>query len=146
MSKKLGLGNGAYGAYVNSVSKDSPADKAGIKKGDVITKIDGEQVDTSTTLITEIRSHKVGDKVTLTILRDGKEQDFEVELTSDTAITDDSDNENSADGNGSNSTEDSPYSNLQQRLLEFLEEQQNGSSGNQGNSGGLNGFGMRRNG
>lgn len=146
MSKKLGLGNGAYGAYVNSVSKDSPADKAGIKKGDVITKIDGEQVDTSTTLITEIRSHKVGDKVTLTILRDGKEQDFEVELTSDTAITDDSDNENSTDGNGNNSTEDSPYSNLQQRLLEFLEEQQNGDSGNQGNSGGLNGFGMRRNG
>ena len=147
MSKKLGLGNGAYGAYVNSVSKDSPADKAGIKKGDVITKIDGEQVDAATTLITDIRSHKVGDKVTLTILRDGKEQDLEVELTSDSAIKDDDENsnENSGDGNSSNSMEDSPYSNLQQRLLEFLEEQQNGGS-NQGNSDGLNGFGTRRNG
>lgn len=149
MSKKLGLGNGAYGAYVNSVSKDSPAEKSGIKKGDVITKIDGEQVDTATTLITSIRSHKVGDKITLTLLRDGKEQDVEVELTSDSAVTDDDDNENNGtdSNNGSNSMEESPYSNLQQRLLEFLEEQQQQQNGgNQGNSGGLNGFGTRRNG
>lgn len=140
MSKRLGLGNGAYGAYVNDVTKDSPADKAGIKKGDVITKIDGEQVDAATSLITSIRNHKVGDKVMLTILRDGKEQEVEVELASDATIKDDGDEA----GNGSvDGSENSPYSNLQKLLKQYLEEQGDGDSSD---SDGLNGFGMRRNG
>lgn len=141
MSKKLGLGNGAYGAYVNGVTQDSPADKAGIKKGDVITKIDGEQVDAATSLITSIRNHKVGDKVMLTILRDGKEQEVEVELASDATIKDDSDGN---DENGSvDGSENSPYSNLQKLLKQYLEEQGEGDSGN---SDGFSGLGTRRNG
>lgn len=140
MSKRLGLGNGAYGAYVNDVTKDSPADKAGIKKGDVITKIDGEQVDAATSLITSIRNHKVGDKVMLTILRDGKEQEVEVELASDATIKDDGDEA----GNGSvDGSENSPYSNLQKLLKQYFEEQGDGDSSD---SDGLNGFGMHRNG
>mgnify|MGYP003369213783 CR=1 FL=1 len=141
MSKKLGLGNGAYGAYVNGVTKDSPADKAGIKKGDVITKIDGEQVDAATSLITSIRNHKVGDKVMLTILRDGKEQEVEVELASDATIKDDGDGN---DENGSvDGSENSPYSNLQKLLKQYLEEQGEGDSGD---SDGFIGLGTRRNG
>lgn len=141
MSKKLGLGNGAYGAYVNGVTQDSPADKAGIKKGDVITKIDGEQVDAATSLITSIRNHKVGDKVMLTILRDGKEQEVEVELASDATIKDDSDGN---DENGSvDGSENSPYSNLQKLLKQYLEEQGEGDSND---SDGFSGLGMRRNG
>lgn len=141
MSKKLGLGNGAYGAYVNGVTQDSPADKAGIKKGDVITKIDGEQVDAATSLITSIRNHKVGDKVMLTILRDGKEQEVEVELASDATIKDDGDGN---DENGSvDGSENSPYSNLQKLLKQYLEEQGEGDSGD---SDGFSGLGTRRNG
>lgn len=141
MSKKLGLGNGAYGAYVNGVTQDSPADKAGVKKGDVITKIDGEQVDAATSLITSIRNHKVGDKVMLTILRDGKEQEVEVELASDATIKDDSDGN---DENGSiDGSENSPYSNLQKLLKQYLENQGEGDSGN---SDGFSGLGTRRNG
>ena len=141
MSKRLGLGNGAYGAYVNGVTQDSPADKAGIKKGDVITKIDGEQVDAATSLITSIRNHKVGDKVMLTILRDGKEQEMEVELASDATIKDDGDGN---DENGSvDGSENSPYSNLQKLLKQYLEEQGKGDSGN---SDGFSGLGTRRNG
>lgn len=141
MSKRLGLGNGAYGAYVNGVTQDSPADKAGIKKGDVITKIDGEQVDAATSLITSIRNHKVGDKVMLTILRDGKEQEVEVELASDATIKDDSDGN---DENGSvDGSENSPYSNLQKLLKQYLENQGEGDSGN---SDGFSGLGTRRNG
>lgn len=140
MSKKLGLGNGAYGAYVNGVTKDSPADKAGIKKGDVITKIDGEQVDAATSLITSIRNHKVGDKVMLTILRDGKEQEVEAELASDATIKDDGDEANNGSVDGS---ENSPYSNLQKLLKQYLEEQGEGDSGN---SDGFSGLGTRRNG
>lgn len=140
MSKRLGLGNGAYGAYVNGVTKDSPADKAGIKKDDVITKIDGEQVDAATSLITSIRNHKVGDKVMLTILRDGKEQEVEVELASDATIKDDSDEANNGSVDGS---ENSPYSNLQKLLKQYLEEQGEGDSGD---SDGFSGLGTRRNG
>lgn len=141
MSKRLGLGNGAYGAYVNGVTQDSPADKAGIKKGDVITKIDGEQVDAATSLITSIRNHKVGDKVMLTILRDGKEQEVEVELASDATIKDDSDGN---DENGSvDGSENSPYSNLQKLLKQYLENQGEGDSGD---SDGFSGLGTRRNG
>lgn len=141
MSKRLGLGNGAYGAYVNGVTQGSPTDKAGIKKGDVITKIDGEQVDAATSLITSIRNHKVGDKVTLTVLRDGKEQEFEVELASDATIKDDSGNETE---NGSvDGSENSPYSNLQNLLRQYLNEQEDSDSGD---SNGLNGLGRRRNG
>lgn len=141
MSKRLGLGNGAYGAYVNDVTKDSPADKAGIKKGDVITKIDGEQVDAATSLITSIRNHKVGDKVMLTILRDGKEQEVEVELASDATIKDDGDGN---DENGSvDGSENSPYSNLQKLLKQYLEEQGEGDSSD---SDGFSGLGTRRNG
>ena len=140
MSKKLGLGNGAYGAYVNDVTKDSPADKAGIKKGDVITKIDGEQVDAATSLITSIRNHKVGDKVMLTILRDGKEQEVEVELASDATIKDDGDEANNGSVDGS---ENSPYSNLQKLLKQYLEEQGEGDSDD---SDGFSGLGTRRNG
>lgn len=140
MSKRLGLGNGAYGAYVNGVTKDSPADKAGIKKDDVITKIDGEQVDAATSLITSIRNHKVGDKVMLTILRDGKEHEVEVELASDATIKDDGDEDNNGSVDGS---ENSPYSNLQKLLKQYLEEQDEGDSSD---SDGFNGLGMRRNG
>lgn len=141
MSKKLGLGNGAYGAYVNDVTKDSPADKAGIKKGDVITKIDGEQVDAATSLITSIRNHKVGDKVMLTILRDGKEQEVEVELASDATIKDDGDGND--ENGGVDGSENSPYSNLQKLLKQYLEEQGEGDSGD---SDGFSGLGTRRNG
>ena len=141
MSKRLGLGNGAYGAYVNGVTQDSPADKAGIKKGDVITKIDGEQVDAATSLITSIRNHKVGDKVMLTILRDGKEQEVEVELASDATIKDDGDDKSE---NGSvDGSENSPYSNLQKLLKQYLENQGEGDSGD---SDGFSGLGTRRNG
>lgn len=140
MSKRLGLGNGAYGAYVNDVTKDSPADKAGIKKGDVITKIDGEQVDAATSLITSIRNHKVGDKVMLTILRDSKEQEVEVELASDATLKDDGDEANNGSVDGS---ENSPYSNLQKLLKQYLEEQGEGDSSD---SDGFSGLGTRRNG
>ena len=57
------------GAYVSDVYKDSPAERAGIYKGDVITKIDGQTV-TSLTGLQELLSYYAGgDSVTLTIQR-----------------------------------------------------------------------------
>lgn len=55
-----------------AVVPGSPADKAGVKEGDIITKIDGQKLDGNHTLTGVVSRHKVGDSVTLTILRDGK--------------------------------------------------------------------------
>ena len=67
--------------------KGSGAEEAGIQAGDVITACDGEQVYSANDLIIQVRSHKVGDTVTLTVERDGEEQEFEVTLGKDTDYT-----------------------------------------------------------
>lgn len=59
---------------------DGPAEKAGLRAGDIITKIDGTAVDQTNSLSALINKRKVGDKVTLTVVRDGKEQKIDVTL------------------------------------------------------------------
>jgi putative serine protease PepD len=63
-----------------AVSPNGPAAKAGLKAGDLITRFDGKTVDSGPTLISEIWTHRPGDKVTLTYERDGKERTAEVTL------------------------------------------------------------------
>jgi serine protease Do len=58
----------------------SPADKAGVKEGDIITKIGNDTVDSTHSLQALIGKHKVGDKVTITVLRDDKSQTLNVTL------------------------------------------------------------------
>ncbi len=55
-----------------TVIAGSPADKAGVKPGDVITKVDGKDINQQTSLISLLDNHQVGDTVTLTIVRSGK--------------------------------------------------------------------------
>ncbi|MFG2946618.1 S1C family serine protease [Streptomyces adustus] len=73
---------GAGGA--SSVESGGPADKAGLKSGDVITKLDDHVIDSGPTLIGEIWTHKPGDQVTITYERDGKTHTAEVTLGSRT--------------------------------------------------------------
>lgn len=68
-----------YGVIINRVVDDSPAEEAGLEKDDIIIKFDGERIWDSRELTDYIRDHNPGDKVTLTIIRDGAEQ--EVSLT-----------------------------------------------------------------
>jgi serine protease Do len=68
------------GARIDAVSEGSAAAKAGLKKGDIITKIDDKKVTEADDVSRIIRSHKPGDKVSITYLRDGKEQKQTVEL------------------------------------------------------------------
>lgn len=64
------------GAYVQQVVDGSAADKAGIKQGDIITKIDGNKIQEGQSDIAKIIANKkVGDSLTLTVWRDGKTQD-----------------------------------------------------------------------
>ncbi|WP_033345542.1 S1C family serine protease [Catenuloplanes japonicus] len=62
------------GALVSSVSGDSPAQKAGIQRGDVITQIDGKPVNGSDDVITAVQAGKVGQQMTVTYTRSGKEE------------------------------------------------------------------------
>ncbi|GGJ14506.1 S1C family serine protease [Streptomyces brasiliensis] len=62
------------------VEAGGPAAKAGLKSGDVITKLDDSVIDSGPTLIGEIWTHKPGDKVTITYKRGGQEHTAEVTL------------------------------------------------------------------
>ena len=59
------------GAEIVSVGDGTPAAKAGLKAGDVVTAVDGERVESAVSLVGQIRERSVGDTVTLTVLRDG---------------------------------------------------------------------------
>ncbi|MFE5868317.1 S1C family serine protease [Streptomyces roseifaciens] len=63
-----------------AVAPGGPADKAGLKPGDVITKLDDTTIDSGPTLISEIWTHKPGDKVKVTYTRDGKQSTAEITL------------------------------------------------------------------
>ena len=69
------------GAEIESVTKESAAEKAGLKKGDIITKIGDRKVESTDDVTDAIRNHKPGDKVSVTFLRDGKTQTVTPELT-----------------------------------------------------------------
>jgi serine protease Do len=59
-------------AWVRGVTPNSPAQKAGVHVGDVITQIDGQKIDSANSVIDYVSSHAVGDKVTVNYQRDGK--------------------------------------------------------------------------
>lgn len=71
-AKSYGLDE-VKGVLVESVLDDSPAQKAGIENEDVILKVDGKETNTSSELQSIVATYRAGDKVTLTIWRDGKE-------------------------------------------------------------------------
>ncbi|MCC6128578.1 MAG: Do family serine endopeptidase [Acidobacteria bacterium] len=64
----------AEGVIVQSVEKGMPADKAGLKHGDVILKVDNQLIKTNRDLIDYVSSKAPGSKVVITFLRDGKEK------------------------------------------------------------------------
>jgi len=61
------------GVSVQQVTKESGAEKAGLKSGDIIVKIDDRIIEDPQDITSEIRKHKPEDKVTITYKRDGKE-------------------------------------------------------------------------
>ncbi len=68
------------GVKINDITKGGGAEKAGLKEGDVIKKIDEAVIDDPDDLSKTIRSHKPGDKVSVTYVRDKKEQKVTAEL------------------------------------------------------------------
>ena len=77
MLEKLKLSS-AEGVYIVEVVKGGAAEKAGVKKGDVLLAIDGSAVKDAAAVQVKVNSFHPGDKATLKIVRDGKEKEIEV--------------------------------------------------------------------
>jgi photosystem II stability/assembly factor-like uncharacterized protein len=73
-------GEAPDGVKLTSIADKSPAAKAGLKTGDVIKAVDKKEVKNNNQLGEQIRAHKAGDKITLTIQRDKESKDIEVTL------------------------------------------------------------------
>ena len=68
------------GVYINEVTKGGAADKAGLRQGDVLIKVDSTSIKTPSDLQVEVNKFHPGDKAVLTIVRDGRVQNLEVEF------------------------------------------------------------------
>ena len=79
IARSLGLAD-VHGALVNSVNAGGPADKAGIRQGDVITAINGQAVKDSNTLRNVVAQMAPGTDVKVSLLRAGKEESVNVKL------------------------------------------------------------------
>jgi serine protease Do len=69
-----------HGSLVGDVTAGGPADKAGIKRGDVITALDGREVEGSNDLRNMVAQAKPDARIQVTLIRDGKERDITVVL------------------------------------------------------------------
>jgi Do/DeqQ family serine protease len=79
-SKELNL-NETQGFYVNKVTKNSGAEKAGIKSGDVITRLDNQTVNSFAELSGYVNTKRPNDEINVTVNRDGKSFVIPVKLT-----------------------------------------------------------------
>jgi serine protease Do len=69
-----------YGVYITDVTSNSPADKAGLLAGDIITGIDDTTIDETHAYINTLFQYSAGDTVTLTVMRDGRQIQVKVTL------------------------------------------------------------------
>ena len=75
------------GAQITAISANTPAADAGLQKGDVVVAVDSQRVDSALSLVASIRERAVGDKVTLTVLRNGKQVNLTATLVAKAAAT-----------------------------------------------------------
>ena len=77
---RTGGEDSAEGALITEVNASSPAQRAGLQKDDVVTAVDGQPVTDGISLIVAIRTHVPGDRIELTVLRGGDEQQVTLRL------------------------------------------------------------------
>lgn len=108
--------NATEGVFVYSVEDGGAGDKAGLKLGDVITKLNDTQITSREDLSAAKKGFKAGDTVTLTVLRDGKEITTQLTFDAQPQTTDDTaDSSQSGDNsynNGNNGYSGNGYSDL----------------------------------
>lgn len=86
LAEQAGMSN-IKGVYVADITDEGAAKKAGIKKGDVITSINGNDVNTTTQLLEAIGQYRPGDEVNVNIVRDGSNKTYTVGLLNEAGST-----------------------------------------------------------
>ena len=120
--------NATEGVFVYSVEDGGAGDKAGLKLGDVITKLGDDEISSADGLIIALRSHEVGEKVEITLMRGKEEKKVTVELGSDEELQNQQQDDSATDtGNGGITDEQ-----LRQYLEELLGQQGQGQGYGQG--------------
>jgi putative serine protease PepD len=88
MGLSLNMASTGQGAQVAAIPaailKGGPADRAGIRPGDLITGFDGKEITSADELIVAVRSREVGDTIKLTYFRNGKSTDVSLTLVAST--------------------------------------------------------------
>lgn len=72
------LENGQQGVLITGVGEDSPAEKAGLKDGDIIIAVDGEKTTSAGQLRSQVGIHQIGDKIKISVIRDDEHKKFTV--------------------------------------------------------------------
>ena len=78
----VGVETADNGVQITDVATGSPAARAGLQSGDVVTAIDGNNVKTAAALSSAIQAKSSGDQISVTYTRDGKSNTVKVTLTS----------------------------------------------------------------
>jgi serine protease Do len=136
MAQQTGL---TEGVYLYSVTKGGAADQAGLKVGDVITKIDKTNISSLEDLTAAKKSYSAGDKATFTIYRDGKTQKIEVTWGTQPKDADTStsatENQNGSNSNGNRDKGNNGNGNdndMQDLFDYFFNQYGSGSNGQSG--------------
>ncbi|MDA7747152.1 Do family serine endopeptidase [Psychromonas sp.] len=80
LRKAFSLNNGQFGVLVTNVGEDSPAEKAGLKSGDIIIEVDGHSTTSTGQLRSQIGIKEIGDTIKVTLLRDGNKKNIDVKI------------------------------------------------------------------
>ncbi len=87
VKKEQGITNDE-GVFVMNVTSGGAAAQAGLKKGDLITKVNGIPINTGSEMVGQIATYRPGDKITVNYKRDGKEYSIPIVLRNSTGTTD----------------------------------------------------------
>ncbi|RRJ83770.1 DegQ family serine endoprotease [Aestuariirhabdus litorea] len=81
LREAFNLDNGQQGVLISGVSKGSAADEAGIEPGDVVVSVNGEATLSTGQLRSQVGMHRIGDTLTLGIIRDRREREIRVKVS-----------------------------------------------------------------
>ncbi len=80
LAQAFNLGDSQRGVVIAQVQAGSAAAKAGVEAGDVVISVDGKTIENAAELRNEIGAHRIGDKIKLTLLRDGSTKTVDVKI------------------------------------------------------------------
>ncbi len=121
IAKRYGF-SATSGAYINAITPGTGAADSGLEVGDIITAIDGTEVGSVSDVVLAVRSHNVGQTVTVTVDRNGQTSDVDVVLSSDENVvtSEESEPQNQNQNNNGNGGSDNSNEYNMRNLEELL--------------------------